>query len=295
MKNTLQEFLQKNRRALLIGLTAILVGTLFLLAAGMQNLRFSPTRPFRLPDAFSQPPIRTNGDWRFTIAILIISGMLVLLFLILIVFILIKSSQLRKRIVAFILRMMLLLMVYALILSLLNQDLQKRDKMTEAIPESMVNATPMPSTPVPLLEPYDPNPTAWIVYLLTFGFILLAGGLGVWLWIRAHQPRSELQTIAQEAIDRINQGKQWEDVVIQCYGDMSSAAFMRKGIDRPRDMTPAEFSRRLEAAGIPAAPVRSLTRLFEQARYGSRSSNAQEAQEALSCLSQIVNAVDRKR
>jgi len=60
------------------------------------------------------------------------------------------------------------------------------------------------------------------------------------------------------------------------------------GLERGEAMTAREFERLLQGRGIPYEPVHQLTRLFEAARYGSRTPGPDEEQRAVECLSAIV-------
>ena len=70
---------------------------------------------------------------------------------------------------------------------------------------------------------------------------------------------------------------------------MSDAVSRNRGLFRAKAMTPAEFARRLERAGLPGDAVRRLTRLFEAVRYGGRKSSQKEINEAVSCLTAILH------
>jgi hypothetical protein len=69
---------------------------------------------------------------------------------------------------------------------------------------------------------------------------------------------------------------------------MSEAFDHHRGITRSRSMTPTEFISYIDRHSMPVEPVRTLTRLFEQARYGGRSSGPKETSEAMNCLHQII-------
>ncbi len=53
-------------------------------------------------------------------------------------------------------------------------------------------------------------------------------------------------------------------------------------------MTPAEFATRLENSGLPSDAVRRLTRLFEGVRYGLQKTGPTEINEAVACLTTIL-------
>ena len=76
---------------------------------------------------------------------------------------------------------------------------------------------------------------------------------------------------------------------MNCYARMSAAVSRKRGLVRKEAMTPAEFARRLEQAGLPGDPVQRLTRLFESVRYGAKQSNQNEINEAVSCLKAILH------
>lgn len=285
----------KNRRSLLIVLACVMVASLFLLSTGMSGISFQTNRTFALPDFGGK--FSAGGDSTIQIPpfLLFLFLTIVTISVVLAVLVIIKDPELRKKVIIYILQMLMVVALYALFLSLFKpKQLPPASPTLETTQEAVSGVAPQPEIDAPELEPYTPRPSGWLTYVVTFGVVLLGGVIAVWAWRRAHPPRMALEEIAQSALDSLRMGRRWEDVVIQCYGDMSTAAFMKRGIDRPVAMTPAEFARRLEASGIPAGPVRQLTRLFEQARYGSRSSNNQEVQQAVACLSQIINSVDRK-
>ena len=70
---------------------------------------------------------------------------------------------------------------------------------------------------------------------------------------------------------------------------MSRAVEKRHGLTRDVAMTSSEFARRLEMAGLPSEAVHTLTRLFESVRYGARRSTADEIDQAVKCLTVILN------
>lgn len=70
---------------------------------------------------------------------------------------------------------------------------------------------------------------------------------------------------------------------------MSEAVSRKRGLLRSTAMTPSEFARRLERAGLPGEAVGRLTGLFEAVRYGGRTSSQREINEAVSCLTAILH------
>ena len=149
------------------------------------------------------------------------------------------------------------------------------------------------------IEPFTPPEIpAWVTYLISIVVILallfLTQKLLRW-WRRFSRPRrhsdslDELGAIARSSLDDLEAGRDWDDVIVGCYSRMSETVSRKRGLFRTQAMTPAEFARRLERAGLPGDPVRRLTRLFEAVRYGGRSSSQNEINEAVSCLTTILH------
>lgn len=68
----------------------------------------------------------------------------------------------------------------------------------------------------------------------------------------------------------------------------------RRGIARDLEMTPHEFAQRLVLAGLPANPVRELTRLFERVRYSPHTADEREVAAAVACLEEIAEIFGEK-
>jgi hypothetical protein len=127
--------------------------------------------------------------------------------------------------------------------------------------------------------------------------VLLAVGvtIGLWLLLRPQRPQygedSHLEALAKEAqlaVDSLIAGGDLKNTIIQCYARMSSLLQEERYIRREDAMTPREFIGHLEGKGIPSRPVRQLTRLFEQVRYGRQEVGANDEQLALLSLTEIV-------
>ena len=71
---------------------------------------------------------------------------------------------------------------------------------------------------------------------------------------------------------------------------MSRVLNEEKGIIRHTAMTPREFEERLVGKGLPSSSLKTLTRLFEQARYSSIPAGLHEQSLALDCLAKIIDA-----
>jgi hypothetical protein len=100
----------------------------------------------------------------------------------------------------------------------------------------------------------------------------------------------DLAEIVRTSLDDISSGRDWEAVIIKCYARMSDVVGSRRGVQRRKGFTPAEFSIRLVNAGLPGDAVRRLTHLFEEARYGTRQASQMEVNEAIACLDSVLTA-----
>ncbi len=157
---------------------------------------------------------------------------------------------------------------------------------TIEVPTSMGSEINTPETFSP---PILPN---WQAYMIGFTLVFFIGLIIYLFWVW-NQPKDPLlEEIALKTLREINAGQQWEDAVIQCYAQMIMTVRRKRGLNRDISMTPGEFVEGLEQAGIPSIPTRKLTTLFEKARYSDRSSNKNEANEAMECLSAIVQALE---
>jgi hypothetical protein len=154
------------------------------------------------------------------------------------------------------------------------------------------------SEDLPPIAPFSPPEIPpWVTYLISIGVVLalllLAWSLSRW-WRRFTRPRpvkdslDDLAAIAQSSLDELEAGGDWDDVIVSCYARMSDVVSRKRGLFRTKATTPAEFARRLEQSGLPGEAVRRLTRLFEAVRYGGRASGQNEINEAVSCLTAIL-------
>jgi len=149
--------------------------------------------------------------------------------------------------------------------------------------------------PAPVFSPPDIPP--WQSFLISLGLalalLLLTWGLLRW-WRRIHDLRASLRPLndlaadARSSLAALAAGQEAGDVILRCYARMSETVEEKRGLVRQQAMTPAEFARRLEQAGLPGDPVQRLTRLFEAVRYGARKSGQDEINEATSCLADIL-------
>jgi Domain of unknown function (DUF4129) len=270
--------------------------TLFLLAAALDNLEFKPGESFVLP----QSPETASGTLLMEFPVSLFDAFLVLLGIGLVVsLILLSRSPKDRRVVLRWVSQLLLVAAIGLLASRLYEPEEELEKQAtpEARAPDLVSGpssgvdsagTPVPVTLAPAVVP------GWVRYVITLAVVGLAGAFGYWIWWLFHPPKEQLHEIARLALGELFAGRNWEDVVIQCYADMSTAISRQRGVGRHQAMTPREFAARLEQIGLPASPVSKLTRLFEQARYGSYLSTPEQVCEATDCLADIMRAVGRE-
>lgn len=156
--------------------------------------------------------------------------------------------------------------------------------------------TPGPTiTPAPGVTPAvytPPGIPPWTSYLA--GLLILLVVAGGWGWVawrasKKKAPYQALAEIARSALSEIDEGKDWGDAILNAYHRMNDAVAHWRGIHRQAAMTPAEFADFLTSAQLPSEAVRRLTLLFEQVRYGSKSSTQADIKEAVECLTAIMN------
>jgi hypothetical protein len=161
-------------------------------------------------------------------------------------------------------------------------------------PRSGTPLTGSNGAPVPVFTP--PQSASWITYLVSFGIavllIILVWRLNViWKQLSAPvntSPIKKLAGIARASLRDLSSGKDSTDVIMNCYYRMSDVVWDKKQINRNASVTPSEFALHLEQAGLPGDAVRRLTRLFESVRYGGYKSDPSTVNEAIICLTTIL-------
>lgn len=141
------------------------------------------------------------------------------------------------------------------------------------------------------------NPPQWLIWMFTVTVaILLAWGIitaVIYVWRRTRLPERTLEQLAQEAqdaLDALQAGADLKDTVMRCYFEMNQVVREQKGLVREETMTTREFEAYLVEAGLPDQQVQQLTRLFEDVRYGTRSAAGHDEQQAIGCLTAIVES-----
>ncbi len=278
-------FDRRRWRTLLIA--GLALAAIVLLAAGLSGFELRPGRLFAFPSASALAPDANAplsdgllfAIWRALVIVPLALSPIAIL-------VLIMSPRFRRQVLR-------ILMILALVYVIAYVVLMSRQR---AAPGD----GPLPDQPAPtqtaeaeILGEFEARLPDWLVFAISLGLLALPIA-AVWLmWRRAHPSAGPLEQVAQEArqaIDELRGGADVKDVVMRCYLDMSQAVSAQRGIRRQAAMTPREFEWRLESVGLPAEPVRRLTRLFEGVRYGAKTAGEREQSEAIACLMAIVQA-----
>ena len=288
----MRRFFAQKRFILILSVVSLII--LFLLASSLREVGFQAGRPLGRAESQTiqvsvERTIREIVDvplWKQAI-------FWALLFLLFLLVASVLSPEVRKRL----LRMFLVFAVsfWAIFYLVQNNLLTLPDLSMGAGAVAGTAAEDIP----PLPEFAPPDLPDWVNYLISLGVVvlllILAWGLSRW-WRRLNSLRispdalDDLAAIARSSLDDLVAGQDWDDVIIGCYARMSAAVSHRHGLKRKEAMTPAEFARRLERAGLPGDPVHRLTRLFEAVRYGARKSSQSEIDEATDCLQAILRS-----
>lgn len=249
-------------------------------AFGQHEARVTQAAPVDLVDSVMSVPLLTQVIFWITIVIMVV------------LITALMSPEMRKKLLRMLFRavftywgLWFLFSHYPNILKQIGLSLAPRSQTPDA---AAGNA------PVPVFTP--PQPVSWVTYLVSFGIAVLLIVL-VWklnsVWKELNAPISaspikKLAGIARASLRDLSSGKDSTDVIMNCYYRMSDVVLDKKQINRNASVTPSEFAIHLEQAGLPADAVRRLTRLFESVRYGGYRSDPSAVNEAISCLTTIL-------
>jgi hypothetical protein len=265
------------------------VVAMILLSASLSELEFLPGQPFSLGRRPAQVGLGgAVGEGDVLVALLRALVILTAVLTPFAIIYLIVSPKARKRLLTQLVPIFLLLFFFYRWTSV------KRDLPGEE--SQPVSGLPPITLPPSSLESV-PDPPQWLTLVTSLGLaVLIAAFLvgALWLvWRGRRRPASSLKQLAQEAqeaLDALLAGADLRNTIMRCYFEMARVLSEQRGIRRQKDMTPREFERRLEKAGLPGEPVQRLTRLFEQVRYGTKVPNEREEGQAIACLTAIIEA-----
>lgn len=268
---------------------------LLLLAAGLSGLDFRPGRWIAFwtntPVIDLGTPLDLPGA---QIAWQVFVWLLLLVVVPVVVIALIRSRELRRAALKRILWWVAITLGIYLLLRSANLQALRSASTAGGAPAGSPSTPPLP--PAGGRAALAVDPPQWLVVVISVLLIALIL-LAIWFcWRRAHRPEPEGEPVellageAREALEQLRGGGDVRDTVLRCYGEMSRVLSERQAIRREQAMTPREFEQRLTAAGLRSEHIRRLTRLFERIRYGGRAPSKGEEDEAVACLTAIVEA-----
>ena len=289
------------RRKVLLAITTLAVLLLVVLAAGLSDIRLAPAKPLNFGEGEVRPIQQTLAEiakavsdtplWQqIALGVIIVTvPLLIIIFM---------PAELRKRMLRTLFRMTL--MAVAILYFFNNFELGENFAMPEELISPMAEMEAAEPTIVEpeIFEPQDVSPVwSYVVSLVILG-AAGAGGWYLWrMWSNSQveeAPLKEFSRIARASLDDLEEGADWEDVIVRSYVQMGDVVKERRGIERDEEMTPHEFASLLVDAGLPSAPVEQLTRLFEFVRYSQHTAAKAQTEEAVACLNEIASAFGEK-
>ncbi len=283
----MRKFLGSKTAVLIFGGVSILF--IIILIASLGGLEFKPAKPFAYVQERASSPPGSLPSWNgFAF---LIAGFLVLFVLLII---LLPSDQ-RKKFLTRLGWLVLACVIIALIayrINLGNSINPMQENPTEVI---ITNVPASTATIAPVINPsifVPPRVSSWTSYFVALGLLLIIVLLWGWtLWRRRNKgaPYVELADIARSTLDDIQAGRDWGDAILNSYYRMTGVISGWRGIRRGLGTTPREFADYLVSIHLPGGAVYPLTALFERVRYGDKHSTSKDIQEAVDCLTAILD------
>ncbi len=231
--------LHKHRR-LLFAISALAIILLTILAAGLSDIRLAPPQPLNLgsgevpsvqealaqiANAFSETPF-----WQQVALV----GIFLLVTLLAIIF---MPRELRKRL----LRATFRAAIFALAILYFFNNYQM-DGAAGIIDSEAFTIAPAASDEIIVAEPqiFEPQEVSplWS-YLVSLIILGIFGISAWWLWRKwdtnqptERAPLKDLSRIAKQSLDDLEDGADWEDVIVRSYVQMGDVVKERRGIER---------------------------------------------------------------
>jgi hypothetical protein len=282
-----------------LGLLGGAILVIFLLAIGLTGLKMTSGLLFNLsprPQTTIIPGDMPEWAWMVDLFRIILALALVI-FPFYIIYMLINPKR-RKQLIRDVVIFGFVLFLFDRLRNL-SQSLSNRGSNLE--PGANPADAGLPPEIPPLTE-FLNNPPNWLVVVVIVAVIIVIAAiffLIFWFALRKRPDDSDAITrVAQDAQDAllsIQSGGDLREAIIQCYRGMMQAVKKERGIHRETYVTSREFVTVLTGRGLPAGPVKDLTRLFEDVRYGNMKSGMRQQIEAVSCLEEILEACRRQK
>jgi hypothetical protein len=275
---------------------------LLILAPSLPRLQFAPGKISAAPTPAANNILPNNVGTAESL-MMIFRGMLALAVVVLPFYILISffTKEGRKRLLGLLVNGVMMLILLMMLNGLVN-----RPPSDQPTPTPEAEIAPAPPGELPFMaggtpEVFEATKSPGMDMGICLGISILFAAvvaLLVWRMTQRRPPSTTLERLANEAqsaLDAIQAGLNANDAIIRCYGQMCQAVYEERAVQRYEAMTTQEFIQVLSKMGLPEAPVRRLTRLFEDVRYGSRQSTPIEQQDAILCLTSIIAACKKPK
>lgn len=267
-----------------------------LLAVGLPTLHMQSGKLF-LPQFSEQSTPNTNQNWGdLSLFLIVVWGLQIMLLLLLPIYIVLNllTKRGRRRLLVDTLKIAFVLLIVIWIsdigeeLSLSEEQIGLQSDFFD-VSSISENANTLPE--------FEPDPQAWMLALIIVGVAALVGLITFFslksLTRRGTADGDHLQKFADTAQATLNDLEaaqfEFDNVIIQCYAEMTLVLQAERGLRREQAMTTHEFGQELLAKGFPARPVQQLTNLFEQVRYGHQQLEEGARQSAMESLRNIVD------
>jgi hypothetical protein len=288
--------MKKPNKLQILILLGIAAAAIIILAAGLSGLKLHPGQPLFLlllekrPELGQYEPL-PGGEFLLSL----VRGLIILLVLLIpvAVVLVIVFPKFRKRLLQRLLSTVLFVVcLYALIrlrpdIFGTTEEMQTLNQATQSGQMPLIPTGDLISEPPQWL-----TPVASLCLALPFTALLI--GIATRLLSRRERrlksPLGQLAQEAEEAIEQLRAGSDLRNTVIRCYAEMIRVLTEQRGIKRRESMTTREFEEHLRALDLPNEPVKQLTRLFEDVRYGTLTPDEREEQRAIASLTAIVEA-----
>lgn len=280
------------RRALLLLAAAMLAA--MIVAMSLPQLILFPGEPFALgemqPQELGSSALPDEGSvwmWllRGALALMIIALPFYLVFSLM-------TAQGRRRLFVNVLMMIMILLLANYLRDLAEQVALEQEEVPVEMGGEVMDGPALDPPPA-----FTPDPPPWLTATVVLVASVLAAvvivGVGWYIGNRRKPEPIEFDKLGQEAdaaLASLRAGQDFKSVIMRCYHEMSQVLREERGLTRDAAMTPREFEQRLIERGLPQDATRTLTRLFEQVRYGSLSAASGDEARAVACLTEIAAA-----
>jgi hypothetical protein len=285
-------------RILFIMAAAVIVLLLLAVSVSQLELQEGYTVPIAEQDVggiMEENPPTTSGE----IFEAILRGILALTLVALPIYVVISlfSPAGRRRL----LRLVILIAMMFLFLSLLEDQQEIPQEMVQE-EEAEMGGDPFEfpledpeAEPVPEMPEEAPPWVNILVIVLLVGLVI-AIVVGIYLYLDRRRRRrlsalDQMAEQAQDAIDKLRAGADFNSTILQCYYEMNRIISEELELRRSGSMTARDFEGYLIDKGIPYRPIDDLTKLFERARYSNRAPAPSEESVAVQALTDLVDAV----